>query len=146
MLAAVGLYWAKFDFWAESSNSTFQMDARDFILGTGDYGSFIHFDSFPDFSWQKRSIPIIYCSAVMVVLLLSAIQVSVYGHRACTTAVHYDNQLSHLVLFGWDHSIQKRKTAQLQRQSIRSQIEVGCPREFLKIFDFSHIRSEIYSI
>ena len=50
------------------------MDARDFILGTGDYGNFIHFDTFPDSSWQKRSIPIIYCSAVMLVLLLSAIQ------------------------------------------------------------------------
>ena len=73
-MAAVGLYWAKFDFWAASSNRTFQMDARDFILGTGDYGNFIHFDTFPDSSWQKRSIPIIYCSAVMLVLLLSAIQ------------------------------------------------------------------------
>ena len=65
-------------------------------------------------------------------------KVSVYGHKACTTAVHYDNQLSHLVLFGWDHSIQKRKTAQLQRHSIRSQIEVGCPwklanKSFLEI-------------
>ena len=110
----------------KKGNASFSTSLRDIILGVGDYGAFIHYDTFP----SAGSMPIVYCSLSIIVLIISALQVSYYGHGACTTAVHYDNQLSHLVLFGWDHSIQRRKTAQLQRHSIRSQIEENLDNEY----------------
>ena len=128
-LASVVLYWSKYEVWQSQRNTTFSTSARDIILGVGDYGDFIHYDTFPNMS-AKSSMPIIYCSLAILVLIISALQVSYYGHGACTTAVHYENQLSMLVLFGYDHSVERRKTAQLQRNSIRSQIEENLDNEY----------------